>query len=78
MINIEYVKKLMDERDLSRKALALDMRITESCLSRILNGKRVGSLEVIEGLAKAFPDVDLRDFLLLDKPADSGGKRRGQ
>lgn len=69
MLNIDLVNKLMAERDLTRKALALDMGITESCLSRILSGKRTGSLDVIEGLAKAFPDVDLRDFLLLDKSA---------
>ena len=69
MLNIDLVNHLIEERDLTRKALAGDMGITESCLSRILSGKRTGSLEVIEGLAKAFPDVDLREFLLLDKTA---------
>ncbi len=78
MLNINFINTLMAERDLTRKGLAMEMGITESCLSRILNGKRAGSMEVIEGLAKAFPDVDLRDFLLLDKPAVSGSKRKGQ
>lgn len=78
MLNIDLVNKLMAERDLTRKALALDMGITESCLSRILSGKRTGSMEVIEGLARAFPDVNLRDFLLLNKPADSGNRRSGK
>lgn len=63
MINVEAVKKLMDERGLSQKALAVDMHLTESCVSRMLNGRRSGSLEVLEGLARAFPDVDLRVFL---------------
>ncbi len=78
MLNINFINTLMAERDLTRKGLAMEMGITESCLSRILNGKRAGSMEVIEGLAKAFPDVDLRDFLLLDMPAVSGSKRKGQ
>lgn len=63
MVNVEYVKQLMQERELSQKALAVDMRLTESCISRILSGKRAGSLEFVEGLARAFPDVDLRNFL---------------
>lgn len=77
MINVEYVKQLMEERDLSRKALAMDMGITESCLSRILSGKRIGSIEVIEGLAMAFPDIELRSLLLLEKSCASKDRRQG-
>lgn len=66
MINVEYVKQLMEERDLSQKALAVELKLTESCISRILNGKRLGSLDFLEGIARAFPDVDLRTFLILD------------
>lgn len=73
MINVAAVKQLMEERDLSQKALAVDMQLTESCISRILNGKRLGSLDFLEGLARAFPDVDLRIFLKAEKP-DSKGK----
>ena len=68
MINVEAVKKLMGERGLSQKALAVDMHLTESCVSRMLNGKRSGSLEVLEGLARAFPDVDIRIFLKMENP----------
>ena len=68
VINVEAVKKHMEERGLSQKALAVDMHLTESCVSRMLNGKRSGSLEVLEGLARAFPDVDLRVFLKLESP----------
>lgn len=57
----------MQERGISRKALAVDTHLTESCISRILSGKRSGSLEVLEGLARAFPDVDLRSFLKIGK-----------
>lgn len=69
MINVEYVKQLMDERDLTQQMLAVEMRVTESCVSRILNGKRQGSLDFLEGLARAFPDTDLRLFLKPDKPS---------
>lgn len=72
MINVEYVKQLMTERDMSQKALAVDMQLTESCVSRILNGKRLGSLDFLEGLARAFPDVDLRLFLKAEKPCLEG------
>lgn len=68
MINVEYVKHLMTERDLTQQMLAVEMHVTESCVSRILNGKRLGSLDFLEGLARAFPDVDLRLFLKADKP----------
>lgn len=71
MINVEYVKQLMDERDLTQQMLAVEMRVTESCVSRILNGKRLGSLDFLEGLARAFPDIDLRLFLKADKPGSS-------
>lgn len=67
MINVELVKQLMDERGMSQKALAVDAHLTESCISRMLNGKRAGSLELLEGLARAFPDVDLRSFLKIGK-----------
>lgn len=76
MINVEYVKQLMEERDLTQQMLAVEMRVTESCVSRILNGKRLGSLDFLEGLARAFPDVDLRLFLKVDKPG--GFRKAGQ
>ena len=71
MINVEFVKKLMDERGMKRRVLAEAMNVTESCLSRLLTGKRKGSLEVLEALATVFPDTDLRLFLVLDKPDKS-------
>jgi len=71
LINVEFVKKLMDERGMKRRALAKAMNVTESCLSRLLSGKRNGSLEVLEALATVFPDTDLRLFLVLDKPDKS-------
>lgn len=68
MINVAYVKILMERDGLTQKALAIDMHLTESCVSRMLSGKRSGSLEVLEGLARAFPQEDLRNFLMLEKP----------
>lgn len=67
MINVEFVKQLMKERDMSQKALAVDTRLTETCISRVLNGKRSGSLEFLEGLIRAFPDVEIRLFLKMEK-----------
>lgn len=76
MINVEYVKQLMDERDLTQQMLAVEMHVTESCVSRILNGKRLGSLDFLEGLARAFPDIDLRLFLKAGlSPGHSGGNQ---
>lgn len=66
MINVEFVKQLMKERNLSQKALAIDTHLTETCISRVLNRKRSGSLEFLEGLIRAFPDVEIRLFLKMD------------
>ena len=66
MINVEFVKTLMKERNLSQKALAVDTHLTETCISRVLNGKRNGSIEFLEGLIRAFPDVEIRLFLKMD------------
>ena len=63
MINIAFLKQLIEEKGMSQKELALSMGLTESCVSRILSGKRSGSLYVLEGLCRAFPDTDLRLFL---------------
>lgn len=72
MINVDYVKYLMDKEDMSQKMLAIEAHVTESCVSRFLSGKRSGSLELLEGLARAFPDTDLRAFLQTDRTDDSG------
>ncbi len=67
MINVDYVRYLMNENDMSQKTLAKSMHMTESCISRFLSGKRSGSLKFLVGLARAFPDTDLRDFLQIEK-----------
>ena len=72
MINVEAIKNLMEEQDLSQKAFALTIHVTEACVSRVLSGKRSGSLEFLEAVAKAFPDIDLRSLLILDGKDVSG------
>jgi len=67
MINTDFVKELMKQRGYSQKALAVDMKVTESCVSRMLSGQRGGSLEALEGLIRAFPDVEIKSFLKMEK-----------
>lgn len=74
MINVVYVRSLMERDGLTQKALAVDMHLTESCVSRMLSGKRSGSLEVLEGLARAFPQEDLRNFLVMENNNDPSRK----
>lgn len=74
MINVVYVRSLMERDGLTQKALAVDMHLTESCVSRMLSGKRSGSLEVLEGLARAFPQEDLRNFLVMENNNDPSQK----
>lgn len=69
MINVDYVIRMMDEHYMSQKILAVSMHMSESCVSRILSGQRSGSLAFLEGLARAFPDEDLRSFLKEDDSA---------
>ena len=64
MLDRVFIKALMDERNVTRKALAVEAHLSESSVSRYLSGKRQCSVEFLMGLGKAFPDVDLRKFLL--------------
>ena len=66
IINVKVVEQLMLERDIPRKELAARMGISESCLSRVMSGNRTGSLAFLIGLAKVFPDIDLRSFLIFN------------
>ena len=68
MINIDLVKRLMSERNISQKMLADKMNLSEGFVSRILNGKRTNSLTFFEGLVRLFPEYDARSFLKIEYP----------
>lgn len=64
-INVPFVKKLMEERNLSGSELARMMGISRMEVSRILNGTRTGGKKSIGGLMKAFPDIPVTELFII-------------
>lgn len=67
MINVEYLKQMMEERGMSRRDFCRKGHVEESSICRLFKGERAGSLGFLEGIARCFPDVDLRSFLILEE-----------
>lgn len=70
MINVDYLKKMMEERGMTRRDLARKGHVEESSICRLFKGERAGSLIFLEGIARAFPDDDLRSFLIIEEEAE--------
>lgn len=64
-INVPFVKKLMEERNLSGSDLARMMGVSRMEVSRILNGSRDGGKKTIGGLMKAFPEIPVTELFIL-------------
>lgn len=60
MINADYIKELMDNKNYTIGQLSVKTGISKSQLSRILRYKRGIGSKSLEGLVKAFPDADLK------------------
>jgi transcriptional regulator with XRE-family HTH domain len=55
ILNIEYIKKLMCEKNMSERQLAIKSGLSSATISRILTGKRGAGAKTIAGIRKAFP-----------------------
>ena len=58
MINVELLKKIVENHGLTLGQLSVKSGISKSQLSRVLNGKRNAGAKTISGLAKAFPEPE--------------------
>lgn len=59
---LAHLKHVMKSKEMSQKALALEINVSEPFISQLLKGKRRGSEEVQEKIAKVF-GMDLGEFI---------------
>lgn len=69
MINVGHLKQKMEEYGMSRRDFCRKGHVEESSICRLFKGERAGSLGFLEGIARCFPDEDLRSFLILEEEA---------
>lgn len=66
-IDVERVKTLVAEQGWTQSEFAEAAGITQGAVSRIFNGGRAGSsLNFLEAIHNAFPQEDIRGFLIFD------------
>lgn len=65
ILNIEYIKKLMCEKNMSERQLALKSGLSSATISRILNNKRGAGARTIAGIRKAFPREPVEKLFFL-------------
>lgn len=66
MINTEYLKELMKDRNWTIGQLSQRSGISKAQLSRILRDKRGAGSRTMRGIIKAFPDADKEKLFFLD------------
>ena len=65
MINVEYIKNLMEQHNMTIGQLAYKSGISKAQLSRLLQNKRGAGGKTIAGILRAFPDADKDTLFLL-------------
>jgi len=76
-LNIEALKKLMKEQNLSESKFAKKIGVTRSCVNRILKGERQPSFKFISGLIFAFPQHHIEQFFL-KRPSPKSDTLKGE
>lgn len=61
-INVEAIKKAMNDEKMNQAELARRIGVSRSCINRILQGQRKPGEKVIAGLKLAFPSYSLDYF----------------
>lgn len=57
---IDRIKDIMQQKGLSPSAFADAIRVQRSSISHILNGRNKPSLELVQKIISAFPDIDVQ------------------
>jgi len=60
--NNEFLRKVVEEENLSQAELARRMGVSRACVTRILQGKRQPSVVFLAGLRRIFPQHSLDYF----------------
>jgi len=71
-LNLEYITKLMEERNWDQADLARALGVDRSTVCRIFNGNRGIGKKFIGKLLNAFPDKKKEDLFILP-PVSSNG-----
>lgn len=66
ILNIEYIKKLMCEKNMSERQLAVKSGLSSATISRVLNNKRGAGARTLAGIRKAFPGEPAWKLFFLD------------
>lgn len=72
-VNLNRIKALADEKGWSQAELARKMHLSRAYISRLFSGERIGGKELLGGIMMAFPENDLKEFILeedVDNDAD--------
>ena len=73
-VNVDHIKALADEKGWSQAELARKMHLSRAYISRLFSGERIGGKELLGGIMTAFPEHDLKEFILgedVDDNADT-------
>lgn len=73
-VNLNRIKELADEKGWSQAELARKMHLSRAYISRLFSGERIGGKELLGGIMTAFPENDLKEFILgedVDDNADT-------
>ncbi len=74
MLNIEYVKELMDQKGWTIGQLSQRSGISKAQLSRIFRDKRGAGSKTMQGLIRAFPEADRDKLFFYDECYRMGTK----
>jgi len=74
--NVEYIKQLMEERDLSIRGLARIAGVSPTAISNYFQGKRGAGRVLIDGFMRAFPDVSLNKLFFLPNVSSFNDNKR--
>lgn len=65
MLNIEYIKKLMDEKNMSERQLAVKSGLSSATISRVLSSKRGAGARTLAGIRRAFPGEPVEKLYIM-------------
>ncbi|GBG57782.1 DNA-binding protein [Sporomusaceae bacterium FL31] len=64
--HIERIEQLMNQLDLNSSGLAITLGVSRACVSRLLNGRRRVSSEVVAAFWISFPNYEKDYFFYTD------------
>lgn len=65
-VDLEKIKELAESKGWTQAELARQMGLSRAYVSRLFSGDRIGGKELLGDLMIAFPDCDLKEFLVED------------